>query len=187
MNADLQKIHGGCYVDEDEHWLWRGAVSDNNWPRVYSPNHSKPKSPKEVQTGRRAVWHAKHGKAIPNGWRVYGTCGKDKCISPEHMRCGPTSEWGAFTTALGTQKGNLRRIAANRAIGRKRSKMTKEIVDAVASSDARGIDLANDLGISDALVSGIRNGKAGLCWQPVGGVFAGLLRPMNESQSKGDI
>lgn len=177
MNAGLEKVRERCYIDEDTGcWLWRGAVSQGKWPRVYAPDHSQEGSPLKTQTGRRAVWHLFTGKAIPNGWRVYGTCTEDACLNPQHMKCGPTSELGSFIAKSGEWKGVPARIKANRLIARTRAKVTPDMVSEINQSNEKGLDLAQRLNVSDTLVSRVRRGASGKCWQPMGGVFSGLMR-----------
>lgn len=174
---NLDRIKAACIIDEDTGcWHWTGCLSNGKWPRVYAPNHSKPGSPMEVQTGRRAVWHIVTGKAIPKDHRVHGRCTDPQCLNPEHMRCGPASEWGKHLQRTGIYKGKATRVLANRAIGRARSVLTPELIAEITASHETGEALAARLGLSRQIVSKARRGKA-RAFHALANPFAGLIAP----------
>lgn len=170
----LEDLMGRCRISETGCWLWAGAKSDGV-PRIWAPDHTKHDGEKHTQTGRRAMWHVKTGKAIPNGWRVFGTCGEETCINPDHAVCRPVAEQGAQVARSGKLRGNVRKIAASRATGRKRSSLTPELIAIIHTSPKTGLQLERDLGIDHRTISKVRTGKA-TAFQPVGGMFSGLLR-----------
>lgn len=180
----LDDIKARCHINDDGCWIWKGALSEKKWPRVWAPNHSLPGSPMRSQPGRRAVWNVKTGKAIPDGHRVYGTCDCDLCINPDHGKCGPTSDYGKHISKTGKFKGQPRRIAANRATGRKRSKTPPDVIQEILGSDDAGIVLAAKLGLTPQRISRVKNGRAGICWQPVGGLFSGLMAANETSKRR---
>jgi hypothetical protein len=172
---DLEHIRQRCRIDEDTKcWIWVGALSDGKWPRIHSPNHSKPGSPMETQTGRRAVWQLSTGKAIPKGHRVYGTCRCDTCLNPGHMKCGPAAEWGKYKAEIGLHK-TMRHVIGARKVGRAASVLTDETYAEILSSSEPGLHIAKRLGICRQVVSRARTGKL-VSFKPVGGAFAGLVR-----------
>lgn len=171
----LDDIKARCHINDDGCWVWKGAISDGKWPRVWAPDHSKPGSPMRSQPGRRAVWNVKTGRPIPNGWRVYGTCECDRCLNPAHLKCGPTEELGQHIQKTGKFKGQAKRIAANRATGKARAKTTPEMLAEIVSSTEPGTELSRRLNISRQIISRARNGKSGMCWQPIGGMFSQLM------------
>jgi hypothetical protein len=172
---NLATIRARCLIDEDTGcWHWTGALSDGRWPRIHAPNLSKPGNPMEVQTGRRVVWQLLTGKPIPPGHRVHGRCDDPQCLNPDHMRCGPTREWGAHLRRTGHYKNSPARVIANRASGRGRSKLTPAIIEQILLSDETGVALEKRLGVSNSLVSKVRQGKA-IAWQGQANPFAGLM------------
>lgn len=170
----LDDIRDRCHIDDDDHWIWKGALSDGKWPRIWAPDHTKDGSPMVVQTGRRAVWHVSTGKPIPARWRVYGTCDVDRCLNPKHMECGTTTDWGAQVQKSGVHSGSIRRQTASRQTGRKRSVLTPETYQEIMGSNETGRALARRLGISEQTVSRVKGGKI-VCFEAAGGLFSGLL------------
>jgi hypothetical protein len=172
---DLENIRQRCHIDEDTGcWIWAGALSEGKWPRIHSPNHSKPGSPMETQTGRRAVWQLSTGKAIPKGHRVYGTCRCNTCLNPSHMKCGPAADWGKYKAQIGLHK-TVRHVIGARKNGRANSVLTEATYAEILSSNEIGLHIAKRLGIGRAVVSRVRTGKL-VSFKPVGGPFSGLVR-----------
>lgn len=149
-------------------------MSENKWPRVWAPDYAK-NGVMRSQPGRRAVWNVKTGKAIPEGYRAYGTCECDQCLNPNHMKCGPTSDLGEHIKKEGKFKGSHKRKAANRATGQTRAKTSPEMIAEIVSSHEDGVTLSAKLNISRQIISKIRQGKSGMCWEPVGGMFSQLM------------
>jgi hypothetical protein len=171
MAKTLKDIEDRCRM-VDGHWLWAGAMSDG-WPRVYAPDYVKG-GRQLSQPGRRAVWHVVHRKPIPDGWRVFGTCDEPTCLNPDHIACEPPAKRGEKVAASGKWKGNIRKIAASRAAGRKRSHLTPEMIEYILSSPKTGKALSEELKIGRTIISNARRGKA-RAFMPVGGLFTGLL------------
>lgn len=171
----MDDIKGRCRIDElTGCWLWVGAKSEG-WPRIWAPDHTNHGGDLRTQTGRRAAWHVKTGKPIPAGWRVFGTCDSRDCCNPAHMVCEPTAARGQKVAASGKLKNNIRRIAANRKTGRTRSSLSPELIAEIRESTETGLQIERRLGISRSTVSRVRTHKP-LAFDPVGGVFTGLLR-----------
>lgn len=192
------EVKSRCFVEDDSAcWLWRGAIS-GSLPRIYGPDHTATKAaltlalkstPKadhaEIeaafavvmasQPGRRAVWHMENSKALPKGWRVYGTCSDDLCLNPEHAAAGPSAHVGLQTVKTGRYKNRMSRILANRAIGRARSKLNADLIQEIQQSSETGQAIAARLGLGQSLVSRVRVHGA-RAHQPVGGMFSGLMR-----------
>lgn len=175
----LQDIKDRCEIDDD-HWLWKGAAS-SGVPRIWAPDYTARGGEKSAQTGRRAVWHVKHGKAIPNGWRIFAGCDEPMCVAPKHTRCLAPAEEGAAVAASGKWKGRITRITANRAIGRRRSKLTPELVALILSSPKSGSALGRELNLGRSLISKVRTRKT-LSHEAVGGLFTGLMAMNDTSQ-----
>ena len=167
----LNDIKGRCRV-ADGHWIWTGAKNEGV-PRIWAPDYSRG-GRMAAQPGRRAVWHIKTGAPIPAGHRVFGTCSEPCCINPLHMACRTAAEQGVMVAASGKLKGRVARIAANRAIGRKRSMVTPAQIAIIQSSSKTGIQLAQELGLTRQIVSKHRSGRV-TAFDPVGGMFSTLL------------
>lgn len=169
----LAEVRGRCRIDGEAHWLWSGATSDG-YPRIWAPDYTLHDGAMRTQTGRRAVWHLKTGRAIPSGWRVFGNCGERLCLNPEHAASEAVAKRGAKVAKSGKLKGVIARIVANRATNQRRSKLTPEMVETIRTSTATGEALAAQLGVSRQLISKVRRGKP-ICFDAVGGIFTGLL------------
>lgn len=169
----LDDIKDRCHIDDDGHWIWKGALSDGR-PRIWAPDHTKPGSPMASQTGRRAVWHVSTGQAIPRRWRVFGTCELGNCLNPKHMECGTTTEWGEQLRSSGAYKGSMSRQSAARKTGRARSVLTHETLQEILASNETGRALAARLNVSEQTVSKARHGRL-VCFDAVGGLFSGLV------------
>jgi hypothetical protein len=178
----LDDIKDRCRV-EGEHWVWAGALSAGV-PRVWAPDFTLHGGEFRSQTGNRAVWHVKTGKAIPKGWRVFGSCDVALCMNPECMTCEPPAARGRKVAASGKLKGQIKRIVANRAIGRKRSvvKDERQLAEIITSAET-GVAIARRLGVPRQTVSKARTGQL-LAFAPVGGIFTALLAS-SDSQRRG--
>lgn len=168
----LSDIMERCRV-EDGHWLWVGALSNGKVPRIWAPDYTR--GGMTSQPGRRAVWHVKTGKPIPNGWRVFGTCERTDCISPIHLACKEMAQWGRELAASDKRKGSVMHQVASRATGRKRSKLTPEMIQRIKSDPEMGYVLAEELGVSKTTVSKVRRHGCP-SFEPVGGLFSGLMQ-----------
>ena len=170
----LEEIRGRCVVTEDGHWLWRGALRADGRACIWAPDFTR--GGMQTQAGPRAVWHAHTGKPIPPHWRVYGTCGEQTCCNPAHVKCSSETDYGKWLTSVGLFKGKTRRILANRAIGRARSKLTPELIQEIQSSTETGVALSLRLGLRTTLISRVKRGET-KAHQAVGsGMFSQLIR-----------
>ncbi|MES2634041.1 MAG: hypothetical protein V4669_13790 [Pseudomonadota bacterium] len=169
----LDDIKDNCRIEEG-HWIWAGGLS-GGLPTIHAPDYTRSDGRKQTQRGRRAVWHIKHKRAIPAGWRVFGNCEEALCVNPAHIECITEIEYGARVAASDKQKGRVQRIVANRAIGRKRSKVNPETIAYIRSSRKTGIALAGELNISPQTISKYRTGTAPTSFDHIGGLFTGLL------------
>lgn len=175
----LEEVKGRCFIDEEGHWIWRGAKHCKTGPRIYAP--VLPDGQMESQPGRRAVWQMAKGLPINKGWRVYGRCDEPMCVNPEHIACGPSDSVGRHIAKTGKFKGQPKRIAANRAIGRKRASYTPEQLAEVRASDESGSALVARLGLGRGVISRLKLGTA-VAFEPVGGLFSGLVLANQESR-----
>lgn len=170
----LEDVYGRCVLDEITGCRsWKGCM-DKHGPRIYAPDMRFGGAMK-TQYGRRAVWQLVNQRPLPKGWRVFGTCGNLACLAYKHMEASTAAERGRKVAASGKQKGLIKRIVANRQIGRARSVLTPEIVIEIVESVETGLAIAKRLGICRTTISKVRrHGVPSL--QPVGGIFTGLMR-----------
>lgn len=176
----LEEIKGRCFIDAEGHWLWRGAQR-KGVPFVYAPNHARG-GHMSSQCGYRAVYHCAKGVAVPEGYRVFNTCGNPACLNPEHSRCASDLAYGRYVRSKGTQKGQIRRILANRAIALKKTKVTPEIVTQILATPGSCINAGAAFGVSAFLVWRIRNGR-----HPVKPAGAGGLSTMVSALTRGGV
>ena len=177
-------IKDRCRVDEfTDCWIWTGATSPSNAgktrvPRVWATDYSADPTgaTKTIQTGNRAAWHATTRKPIAPGHRVYrsSTCGNLLCVNPDHLSCGSFTDWGKAVAKRGTWKGSNTRIQANRAIGRKRSHITAEMLHEINHSNDTGQALSVRLGVRATVISKARRGEM-KSWG-VANPFSGLMK-----------
>lgn len=168
----IEEIKGRCFITEDGHWLWRGSKRPSGRPNMVAPDYTRGGA-MFTQCGTRAVWHCHHKKAIPAGWLVWGTCEELACCNPAHIKAGTKEEYGQWLRETGQLKGQITRILANRAIGRRRSAMTGEKIAYIQGSDKMGKELSEELRICTSSISKARRGEM-TAFNSVASPFAGL-------------
>lgn len=174
----LNDLKERCRI-EDGHWIWVGAFA-GIVPRIWAPDYTKGGA-MTSQAGPRAVWHVKTGKAIPEGFRVFRTCDRVGCIAPHCITCQDPTERGREVSASGVLKGSVRHRVNSRKTGRARSKLSPELIETIKTSPELGYVLAGRLGLSKTTVSKVR--KHGCpSFEPVGGIFSGLLAANDSSR-----
>jgi len=167
---DLEEIRGRCVITEDGHWLWRGSLRPDGRPNIWAPDYTR--GGMTVQSGPRAVTHCSTEQPIPAGWRAYGTCAETACCNPAHIACTSEPAFGRWLAKTGIFKGKTKRILANRATARARSKLTPDLVREIQASPETGRALALRLGFGETLVSKARRGQSIVLRGA--GMFAGL-------------
>jgi hypothetical protein len=177
----IEDIRQRCVITDDGHWLWKGSTRPDGRPNIWAPDYTR--GGMSTQCGTRAVWHCITEKAIPAGWRAFGTCEPLNCCNPAHVKCGSEAYFGAWLQRTGKFKGQVRRILANRATSRGRSVLTLELITHIQTSPKLGYELAAELGISTTSVSKARRGDA-IVFQSAG-VFSGLMQGTRETTHAG--
>lgn len=166
----FEDLRARCVVSElTDCWRWNGAMSAGH-PRIwmFDPAHMK----FCACSGPRAVAILKR-KRMPKGHRAWMTCLRKDCVNPDHCKTGTVAEWGAWMAAHGRMKNNPRRKAAVRRVWDERLPQHREAARLVREADPAetGRALAARLGLSDKVISRMRNGRS---WQEAPGPFAGL-------------
>lgn len=166
--TELAKIKDRCVINAHNCWEWRGAMSTSNGclsaltPRIYATDYTRDPlgSIKTIQSGNRAAWHASTGKPIPAGHRIFKSkCSNGKCVNPDHLTCKTMEQWGKTVAKSGEWKNSSARIKANRALGRKATQVTPELMALILSSEKKGVELVKELGVTETVISRVRTGK----------------------------
>ena len=143
----LEELKARCTVTEGGCWEFPDARTSSVW--AFDHRHGAMRSMRPS----RAAWTMKHGREAPKGYRYYTFCGNDECCAPDHVKAMPMTAFGAMVRRTGKWKGQTRRVLASRATGRKRSKLTPEVLHTLHTSTKPGYVLARELGMSPTTVS----------------------------------
>ncbi|GHC72770.1 hypothetical protein GCM10007320_08870 [Pseudorhodoferax aquiterrae] len=168
----IEEVRQRCVVG-DGHWLWRGATGPRGRAKLYAPDYTVANGEMRVQSGMRAVVHMQTGRAIAPGVRVWVTCSEPACLNPAHIRTGTSVEHGAWVRDTGSRKGKLSYVLANRAIWRRRSRLTAETLLAVQQAEGPYRDIAAAHGIGTSTVCRVKRGE--LKSFAALGMFSGLI------------
>lgn len=167
---NLEEIRERCVITEEGHWLWRGALRPDGRPSIWAPDYTLGKM--ERQAGPRAVWHCSTERPIPENFIAYGTCSEKACCNPRCVACTTRVDYGKWLVKTGALKNQTRRILANRATSRTRSRMTPSLIAEIQASSETGRELAVRLGMLTTTISRARRGDY-KAFTPTG-VFSGL-------------
>ena len=154
----IEEVKDRCFVTEDGHWLWRGALRPSGRPHISAPDFTKRAGAMVTQGGARAVWHIVKREPVPEGHRVFMKCEHPTCCNPDCMRTASEHAYGRFRARNGQMKGQPRRIVANRAIGAKRASLNAEQMLYVQTSPKTGVELSAELGVSRTTICKVRRG-----------------------------
>lgn len=169
----LQEVMESCFIDEDEHWLFRGG-HHQGVPRIHAPNFTQDPSGQTLTTqgGRLAVWHIVNEKPLRAGWRTWSACGVASCVNPTHIGYGSSQAYGRAVARSGKFKNVPARMLANYRNTLSQRKVTRAMADDILVSNDTNAVLALRHGISMDTVSRVRCGK----YQLPGNFFQGLMR-----------
>ena len=168
----LAEIKDHCFVDDEGHWIFRGAYS-NGTSRIYAPDYSKDASGCRltVQRGPRAVHHLKTGQPMLPGWRAWATCDVPTCISPDCITAGPNRLYRVAMKRRTAGPVSVLRVLANRQNGETQRKVTSEMASDILGSSDTNLALAARHGLSRETVSRVRRGLTRVPGNP----FQGLM------------
>jgi hypothetical protein len=113
-------------------WNWIGAVDAKGYPRFNIDGINR--------RAVRVIYELEHG-SIPEGMLICHTCDNRRCIRLEHL-------------FVGTNEDNMVDMAKK---GRGLKVLTKEQATEIFNAKGRQADIANEFGISQAMVSLIKN------------------------------
>lgn len=165
--TDLQGIKARCKVDENSGcWNWRFAIGGHG------------KVPSGTVNGRnssmvRQAFGLHQGRPVQRNFIVWRTCCNSLCLNPAHLRQGTRQHHGKWVAETGSQKGDLKRIAASRAAASTRTVVTAEIAREILMSDRPRKEWAAELGVRVETINralsrrteGFRNSSV-FAWRP---------------------
>lgn len=138
-------------VPESGCWLWLGCQDEKGYGLV--TEHGR------TMRAHRLSYQKAHGLTIGNLQALH-KCDTPSCINPAHIFLGTNAENVADKVSKGRQ-------ARGRAIGARmcgerqgQSKLTEKQVRYIRKSTERGVVLSRKFGISQSVISEIRNLKA---------------------------
>lgn len=123
-----------------ECWLWTGSLSSRGYGSL--PRRSG------TQYAHRTSWEI-HNGPIPNGMFVCHTCDNKRCVNPAHLFLGSHQDnmddmvrKGRSRAPLGESNGS--------------AKLTEPAVRIIRTSTATTAELAEQFGVSKALIGGVK-------------------------------
>jgi len=139
---DTKTLKGG----PEDCWLWQGSLGGNGYAHMsYVDLYGR-----RYHTGNGHVvaWALANGRWPREGMHIMHTCDNSRCVNPAHLEEGTpkqnaqdrprTGRWHSLTTG----------------------KLTPEQVLRIRNTATPQVELAEEFGVSQAVISRVRNGKA---------------------------
>lgn len=152
----------GKTIDDAGCLVWQGGCSNG---------HPSARVNGKTQLVRRVIWEALRGQ-IPSGKVIRMTCETPLCINPDCMSLTTHQAIAKANGAMGLMSGVVRSAAIARAKQASALAINYDIVHTIRTSDATGVDLAMQFGVSQNLISKVRTNKTWKQW--ANNPFAGL-------------
>lgn len=147
----LEDIRQRCVVEDGTGcWLWKGAVAGT------TPSMRIAALEASVGAGV-AICFFTTGRRPEHGVVWHRTCTTQLCVCPAHRQAGTRKTQMAFQEGIAIRPAHRARIAATK---RARSRLTVELVEHIRSSEATGIAVAREVGISVSHACRIRRREA---------------------------
>ena len=161
MSTILQKIRA-IATEEGECLIW---------PLGCCNGHPAVRADGKTQLVRRLLWQELHGP-IPAGKVIKTSCGDKLCVNADHMLLTTHQRIAAENGKAGIMSGPIRsaRIAAVKRAGQQ-AKLRDADVHRIRLGTETGVQLARELGVSQAHISKVRRGQ---CRVDFASPFAGL-------------
>lgn len=154
---DVEGLRARCYVDECGCWIWKGAVCEQGYPRIWAWNADRNRM--SVSTGTTTAFRLSRG-GVPDGMIAYRTCATKLCCCPDHVLATTRKKFGELQRERGYLRGDPRRSAVNRANSHKRSGvLTAEQVELIRTSPLTGKAIAAEIGVSTNCACMVRAGR----------------------------
>ena len=130
-------------------WLWLGVLADNGYGRIGVQVGGNWR----VKSAHRVSWIEANGD-IPEGMSVLHRCDVRCCVNPDHLFLGTQLDNMRDMHA----KGRYTRVPYKRGEDHSTSKLTEAQALYILSSEKRTVDLAKEIGVTQACISSLRNG-----------------------------
>ena len=145
-SVTLDTIHGRC--DEvGECWIWRGSLSHGT-PYINIDRRST--------SVRRFVANLL-GRQTKNRY-VTNCCGDLLCVAPDHLRVVTRSQLNTMIAERTGYGKSLARSVKLAEAGRRRARLSPELVQMIRESDLSAAQLAKQLGVAKSTVNDARRG-----------------------------
>lgn len=151
----LDRFFDNCIPEPNSGcWLWTGHI-----PKTGYGQFRMTTNPTDRSIGsHRASWLLHCGE-IPPGLCVCHKCDNRLCVNPAHLFLGTHGDNNRDAARKGRHNWKGRpRPGLLRGDRHHAAKLTQDKVAVIRSSDARGVDLAREYGVSTVTVSRIRRG-----------------------------
>lgn len=116
---------------------------------------------KTVWLGRRAALVICHRKDLAPGLVAYAVdhCRHRHCVNPNHSRVGTRHQHGEYVRKTGMLKNRPSKVAASKANGRGKSRITSELAREIRSRTEASNVLAQEYGVARSTIQAIKSGK----------------------------
>ena len=155
---DMDSLRGRCVLD-DATGCWH-LRSSRGRPMPRDKRHALWVHGLGCMSAPRAAWMLHIGEPVPDGLVVSRTCHSYDCVNPEHLKCWPKAAEGAFMRKHGRTAATASKVLANRQIGLKRSKVSREMRMWIAQCGQSSHAIAHALGISQSYAHALRHKAA---------------------------
>lgn len=134
LRGDLDGWINDHTEQEGDCMIWQGGYSNSG----KTPSMVLPRA-LPAQPGKRArrtsvnkvVWEQFHGRATPDGWVVWNSCGDSRCVNPLHLRCTTRKQMVKAQTVQGRYRRDEAFTAKIRTMSQARSVLDWETVTAI--------------------------------------------------------
>lgn len=158
--TNLERLKLRCRIDPiSDCWEWSMSVYESSGLPIVHARYPWDADRKKKTTGKRAAVSFKLGKALPNGWFVWGTCGNALCCNPDHAEYGDADAYGQAMKDHGWHKNTPAHIRANREMMKKKRKLTDEQAAEIRASDLPYAKLSEIYGLATSGIGAIKRGQ----------------------------
>ncbi len=149
-----EQIHGKTVAERVAAYTRRGRGCWE-WTGTRNPQgYGVLRVGESARLAHRVVWTLERGP-IPEGMNALHRCDNPGCVRLDHLFLGTLADNNADMKAKGRQRGPSMKGTTN-----PNAKLTDNAVRAIRRSSAMGVDLARRYGVSQMVISAIRNGKS---------------------------
>lgn len=145
--AEIARFKRSFEVVENGCWEWTRCILNNGYGYFYLPRGQK-----KATSAHRMSWRFHNNRDIPQGMCVCHTCDNRKCVNPDHLYLGTSSDNNTDT---------INRRRGNRVIGSQCSwaKLSDGDVTEILRSTDKQVVLAKRYGVDPSTISQIKSGR----------------------------